>query len=146
MQQRFDIYLAGPLFSAAEKAWNRRLRDYIESAGLSVFLPQELPADSPPEEIAATSRAALERSQLVIAVLDGPDADSGTAWECGFAAGIGKKVVGVRTDFRRCEIHHVNLMLHYGVDAMIEQFDGDEGRLFRSILASARSFLGIAAA
>ena len=36
----------------------------------------------------------------VLAVLDGSDVDSGTAAEIGFAAALGKPVVGVRTDLR----------------------------------------------
>ena len=32
--------------------------------------------------------------------MDGPDPDSGTAWECGYAFAKGKPVVCYRTDFR----------------------------------------------
>lgn len=36
----------------------------------------------------------------ILAILDGSDVDSGTASEIGFAAALGKRVAGVRTDFR----------------------------------------------
>jgi nucleoside 2-deoxyribosyltransferase len=55
---------------------------------------------------------AFRSIDIVVAVVDGADADSGTAWEMGYASGIGKPVIALRTDFRmagRCE--HVNLML-----------------------------------
>ncbi|MGC8645857.1 MAG: nucleoside 2-deoxyribosyltransferase [Thermoplasmata archaeon] len=38
---------------------------------------------------------------ILIAVLDGTDVDSGTAAEIGFAYGIGKRVYGYRGDFRK---------------------------------------------
>jgi nucleoside 2-deoxyribosyltransferase len=49
---------------------------------------------------------------MVVAIIDGADADSGTSWEMGFAAALSKPVFALRTDFRRVGIHeHVNLML-----------------------------------
>ena len=35
------IYLAGPLFSAAERVFNARLAQLLRDAGHEVFLPQE---------------------------------------------------------------------------------------------------------
>jgi nucleoside 2-deoxyribosyltransferase len=37
---------------------------------------------------------------MVVACMDGPDPDSGTAWECGYAYAKGKPIVCYRTDFR----------------------------------------------
>jgi nucleoside 2-deoxyribosyltransferase len=54
---------------------------------------------------------ALDNCDVVVAILDGPDADSGTRFEMGYARGRGKRVIGVRTDFRGDEGHAVNLML-----------------------------------
>ena len=51
-------------------------------------------------EIGATNRAAIDRAQGVIAVLDGVDVDSGTAAEIGYAFARGKLIVGYRGDFR----------------------------------------------
>jgi nucleoside 2-deoxyribosyltransferase len=42
----------------------------------------------------------LKRSDVVLAVLDGPDVDSGTAGEIGFAYGLGKLILGYRGDAR----------------------------------------------
>ena len=42
----------------------------------------------------------IEKSDGLLAVLDGPDVDSGTASEIGYAAALGKKIVGFRSDFR----------------------------------------------
>jgi nucleoside 2-deoxyribosyltransferase len=50
--------------------------------------------------IGARNRALLADADAVLAVLDGPDVDSGTAAEIGWAAAHGTPVVGLRTDFR----------------------------------------------
>jgi nucleoside 2-deoxyribosyltransferase len=45
-----------------------------------------------------------------VAILDGPDSDSGTCIEIAYAHAKGKPVIGVRTDFRDGEIHGLNIM------------------------------------
>ena len=55
---------------------------------------------------------ALESADIIVAIIDGADADSGTAWEMGYAFALGKQVIALRTDFRRSGDHEkVNLML-----------------------------------
>ncbi|MBO4318302.1 MAG: nucleoside 2-deoxyribosyltransferase [Mailhella sp.] len=39
---------------------------------------------------------------MVVALLDGPQVDDGTAWEIGYACAKGIPVIGLRTDFRLC--------------------------------------------
>jgi nucleoside 2-deoxyribosyltransferase len=51
-------------------------------------------------EIGDNNRRALDECDAVLAVLDGPDVDSGTASEIGYAAAKGKVVLGYRNDFR----------------------------------------------
>ena len=36
----------------------------------------------------------------LVAIMDGPDPDSGTCWEVGYTYGLRKPIVLVRTDFR----------------------------------------------
>jgi nucleoside 2-deoxyribosyltransferase len=53
-------------------------------------------------------------------VLDGVDVDSGTASEIAFAYALGKRVFGLRTDFRLTgdnEAALVNLQVRYWIDA-----------------------------
>jgi nucleoside 2-deoxyribosyltransferase len=50
--------------------------------------------------IGARNRRLLEEATAVLAVLDGPDVDSGTAAEIGWAAAHRRPVIGLRTDFR----------------------------------------------
>ncbi|MEI6841511.1 MAG: nucleoside 2-deoxyribosyltransferase [Methanomicrobiales archaeon] len=54
----------------------------------------------------------LDSTDLLVAVIDGADADSGTSWEMGYAYRRGIPVYAVRTDFRMAGHHElVNLML-----------------------------------
>ena len=51
-------------------------------------------------EIGSNNKSAIDKSDLVLAVLDGSDVDSGTASEIGYASALGKLVLGYRSDFR----------------------------------------------
>jgi nucleoside 2-deoxyribosyltransferase len=93
------IYFAGPLFSAAERAWNAELAAALRAAGHEVFLPQDQERGKPAAGIFATDVAGIDWADTLIAIMDGPDPDAGTAWECGYAYGR-KPVLLVRTDFR----------------------------------------------
>jgi len=55
-------------------------------------------------EIFSRCKSHLHNADLLIALLDGPQVDDGTAWEIGhFYAGKSpeQKIIGIRTDFRR---------------------------------------------
>lgn len=115
------VYLAAPLFSEAECDFNRKLRDELISAGFIVFLPQE---DSNNVKdmldrqkiIFNKNLKGIENSDIIVAVIDGADIDSGTAWEIGFAFAKAKPVLGLRTDFRTLGIEGtVNLMIEQSV-------------------------------
>jgi nucleoside 2-deoxyribosyltransferase len=51
--------------------------------------------------LGAVNAANIERADALLAVLDGVDVDSGTAAEIGFAAALGKSIVGLRLDTRQ---------------------------------------------
>jgi nucleoside 2-deoxyribosyltransferase len=93
------IYFAGPLFTAAERAWNRELAAALHDGGHEVFLPQDQEPGKSAAGIFATDVAGIDWADALVAVMDGPDPDSGTAWECGYAYGR-KPIVQIRTDFR----------------------------------------------
>ena len=70
--------------------------------------------------IAAWNEAAIRSCEAVVAVLDGVDVDSGTASEIGFAYALGKRVFGLRTDFRLAGDNFgavVNLQVQHFIDA-----------------------------
>lgn len=70
-------------------------------------------------EIGRRNKEAIKTSDIVIAALDGQEVDSGTAAEIGYAAGIGKKIYGYRTDFRQTgeKGAMVNLQVQYFIEA-----------------------------
>jgi nucleoside 2-deoxyribosyltransferase len=112
------IYLAGPVFTLAERRFNEDLAGELERLchSFQVFLPQRCDeefrgAPDLSRRIFARLMGALDDCDVVVAILDGPDADSGTSFEMGYARGRGKRVIGVRTDFRGSGDHAVNLML-----------------------------------
>ncbi|MDD1705569.1 MAG: nucleoside 2-deoxyribosyltransferase [Methanoregulaceae archaeon] len=115
---RYRLYLAAPLFSKAERNYNRHLAERLRNNFFEVYLPQDAGDDSHTRDGTAHRKifdqhlAALEATDLMVAVIDGADADSGTAWEMGYAFAKGLPVISIRTDFRMAGHHeHVNLML-----------------------------------
>lgn len=115
------IYFAGPLFTAAERAFNLELERRLAGEGFTVFLPQrECDGLSEPERIFRKCLEGIDCADVVTAILDGTDADSGTAWEAGYAFARGIPVVGVRTDFReRGDDGGLNLMLSRSCRAFV---------------------------
>ena len=115
------LYLAGPLFTQAERAWNVALADRLTRAGHSVFLPQtevQAIASLDAETIFQVDVNGVRSAEAVVAVVDGADPDSGTSFEVGLAYALGIPIILVRTDFRaggdalpRQKLATVNLML-----------------------------------
>ena len=95
------VYFAGPLFTQAERDWNIRTAEVIEGLGYDVFLPQaHEPRQQTAKAIFEMDVEGLDASDMVVAVMDGPDPDSGTSWEVGYAYAHHKPIVQIRTDFR----------------------------------------------
>ena len=117
------IYLAGPLFTAAERAFTRRLKDLLQQYGHEVWLPQEHePRSRAARDIFFADVEGLDSSDVVVANMDGPDPDSGTCWECGYAYKK-KPIVVYRTDFRKSgdtDTAAYNLMLTESADIKLD--------------------------
>jgi nucleoside 2-deoxyribosyltransferase len=120
------IYLAGPLFTAAERAFNRRLRDRLKEYGYDVWLPQEHePRSRAARDIFLADVEGLDSSDVILANMDGPDPDSGTCWECGYAYKK-KPVIVYRTDFRKSgdtDTTAYNLMLTESANEVVDVSD-----------------------
>ena len=103
------VYLAGPLFTLAERQFMAHLRDQVGAVpGVAALWPGDLFVDDDLEAMGAQAKAhifcgcttGLGGCDLVAAVLDGPQVDDGTAWEIGYSFAKGVPVWGLRTDFR----------------------------------------------
>ena len=131
------IYLAAPVFSQVERLYNRKLAELLEARvpRCKVLLPQDVRTG--PGAASYNDRrflpalfkhcsAALAEADVVLALLDGADADSGVAFEAGRAIGMGKPVLGVRTDYRQSQIKGLNVMLAEGCTDVLCHFSFNE--------------------
>jgi nucleoside 2-deoxyribosyltransferase/predicted secreted protein len=115
---RYRVYLAAPLFSEAERSYNSLLAGLMRKNLFEVYLPQDAGDDSAVrgksehKRLFSKNKKVLEQADIVVSIIDGADADSGTAWEMGYAYALGKPVFSLRTDFRCVGTSEkVNLML-----------------------------------
>ena len=128
-------YFASPLFTDAERMWNAHTAAALRAGlpDMQVLLPQEFCAahdqgdatDGPDyAAIFADCVGHLDRANVVVAVLDGADPDSGTCWEAGYAYAKGIPVIGLRTDWRPAEDGTANCMLTRSCHAVVSDTDG----------------------
>jgi len=94
------VYFAGPLFTTPERTWNAEVTAALRAARHDVFLPQEQEPGKDRAGIFATDVGGIDWADGLVAIMDGPDPDSGTCWEVGYAFGRRKWIVLVRTDIR----------------------------------------------
>lgn len=145
------IYLASPLgFSPENRAYLGRIKNRLVSLGGDIFDPWEqhqfdidiqraLHIMDYPARVASFQRISSEigkcnedgirNADIVFAVLDGAEVDSGTASEVGFGSALGKKCYGLRTDFRDSG-DFAGIPINLQVLHFIERTGG---RLFRNI-------------
>ncbi len=112
------IYLAGPLFTLAERRFNQELASAIQKLvkDIVIIFPQvetgemaELPDFV--DKAFHFCIQSIDECDAVVGILDGADADSGTCVELGYAHARNKPIIGVRTDFRLSEDRGLNLMV-----------------------------------
>lgn len=142
------LYWAAPLFSQLERKWNRAVAEALakELPGWDVILPQDFKVEEQYNKRAGFGKlfqACIDnvaKAHLVVAVLDGADADAGVAFEMGYAFAKKIPVIGVRTDFRENQERGVNLMLSRGCSRMVTapSFNEDDSALARLIARSVK--------
>ena len=102
------LYLAGPMFTAAERMFLDGLVDRLEGAGHECFVPHRQviePLDAP--TVFAADSVGLHTADAMVAWLDGPSIDDGTACEIGIFSELVRTsperyrgIVGLVTDWR----------------------------------------------
>lgn len=119
------VYVAGPLFSQAERDFLEKMVDCLAQAAhldpvKHFFLPHrdggELGKGPARQYIFNLDISKINSADVIIALLDGQDSDSGTCVELGYAYALNKKIFGILTDFRSYytndhEPHRPNLMV-----------------------------------
>lgn len=131
------IYYAGALFSLGERLFNKQLTKLLREKGYSIFLPQEKQKGTI-KEIFISDRDNIKDCDVLMAIVDNADVDSGTCWEIGYAYAKKKKIILIRTDFRQLEkwndeFRPINLMIYECADGIIEYYDNDLEELARKI-------------
>ena len=90
--EKIVVYWAAPCFTQAERIWNRLCAKELENTGrYLVILPQDEAKNfiRPDEEpdfrgLAENCFHQALSSNIMVAILDGPDPDSGMSMESGF--------------------------------------------------------------
>lgn len=118
------IYMAGPLFTYAERIWNLKLRDTLvaECPTYEFMLPQEFCFGLNDTNIICDR--CISHILIAGAVLvncDGADVDSGTAFEAGYANALKIPIIAYRTDSRRAgdSDENMNLMISKSAQGVI---------------------------
>jgi nucleoside 2-deoxyribosyltransferase len=147
-----QLYLASPLgFSPENTGYLTRIKRQLAGQGFDIFDPweQKQVAQAIEEalqelvyqtrvaafrkiaaQIGTCNEAGIRAADVLLAVLDGAEVDSGTASEVGYAAALGKRCYGLRTDLRDTG-DFVGLPFNLQVLHFIEQSGGS---VFRSIV------------
>lgn len=97
------IYLASPFFRQEEITMYEEAIRVLRKQCLDVFVPREhtipngwdLPNNIWAESVFAVDYLAITQCDIVVVLNFGMYSDSGTAWECGAAFALGKKVLNV---------------------------------------------------
>jgi nucleoside 2-deoxyribosyltransferase len=117
------VYLAGPLFTPYERSFVDECAARLRADGLDVFVPHEnalAAGDTSAATIFGKDWQGLSDANAVVAVLDGPMVDDGTACEIGIFYALmqsdstKKGIVGLLTDLRGTrghEGHGLNLFV-----------------------------------
>jgi len=94
------IYLAGPdVFRPDVVEWAESARKLCRRYGFEPLLPVDH-QETQPDKIFQANIDLIRKAQIVAANLDpfrGPEPDSGTAFELGYALALGKKICGYVT-------------------------------------------------
>lgn len=110
------IYLAGPFFNEAEIENVEYVESVLTEKGFSYFSPMRHTVDAETgttewaHEIFEMDRSEIGKADAVVALYYGSYGDTGTAWECGYAAAAGIPVILVHVS----EEGNSNLMMHCG--------------------------------
>ena len=97
------VYLASPFFNEKENKIYEQVITEFRSEGHEVFVPKEHTIPNGwemsnavwAENVFAVDILGIQKCDVVVVLNFGMYSDSGTAWECGYAYALGKKVINV---------------------------------------------------
>ena len=102
------VYIAAPLFTSADRDAVATIARRLEANGHTCFVPHEqsfAPLDAP--TVFAVDAGGVREADAMVAILDGPVVDDGTACEVGIFTELvrtrpdrHRRIVGLGTDWR----------------------------------------------
>ena len=129
------IYLASPLFTEEERKNIMHIVTPLRETGNEVYVPMEhtvenawdLPNHIWAKKVFEEDVKAIREADCVIAITYGMTDDAGTAWEIGFAYGLGKEIIVVPVNTTT-----YSLMVCQSADSLFSK-NGDEIPLWNII-------------
>jgi nucleoside 2-deoxyribosyltransferase len=118
-----SIYIAGPMFSEAERNYNEKISRILKGKGYETFLPQRdasdvdellssgMDWDEINQRIFDEDIEGIRNSDIVLFVMDGRVPDDGACVEIGYAYALGKECIGLKTDPRSFMSDYDNSMI-----------------------------------
>ena len=129
-----NVYLAGPLFGAAELQFNENVAERLEEFA-DVYLPQRdgglmrdlvndgLSPKAAASKVFQSDMEAINQADYLIAILDGRAIDEGVAFELGVAYSLEKRCLGLQTDSRRLTSWGNNPMITGALEIVLENVE-----------------------
>ena len=130
------VYYAGPLFNEAEREYNLKLVNILESYGYEVFLPQRdgylaaeiesMADDEKTKLIFEKDLNEVLKADICFILLDGRAPDEGACVELGIAYANGKRCYGFKSDARSVEYGmDLNPMITGCFEKLFYNLDGE---------------------
>src|SRR3546814_3106513 len=127
------VYLAGPFFDIGQRWVIEEAKADLEAMGVEVFSPIHEVGPGPAEVIAAADLEGLERSSVVLAIVNGMD--PGTIFEIGYATKMGIPVVALAQNVKAEDVKMIA-----GTGAIVTSaYRSDERRLGKECVSTCRS-------
>ena len=131
------VYMASPMFNAAEKAFNLKVTQVLEAHGYQVFLPQRdgieaallegKSEEEMTEMIFKLDAEEVQKADILMMNMDGRVPDEGACVELGIAWASGKRCYGFKTDTRSVELGmDLNPMISGCMIRIFKNYDGDQ--------------------
>ena len=122
------VYLASPFFNQEENnVYNNVINILRDQENIDLFVPKEHTIPNAwdltnrvwAESVFAVDILGIQRADVVVVLNFGMYSDSGTAWECGYAYALGKKVVNVCVGYDK----DFSLMMLNGTNCVVSLAD-----------------------
>jgi len=122
------IYIAGPLFTEEQRRYLEKVEKAIQEIGYKTYLPHRDAGifkrnENSGEEFFKKDIEKINECNIVVAVLNGSEVDSGTSWEMGFAYSKNIKIYGILDDTRKPSKNLLNPMILNSTTEVVDNIE-----------------------